>query len=64
MARQSPETGEARTGESAATPEPPAAPRRKIDFQGTLFGSTLAKVFTALDPMAVGAVLDVRTNDP
>ena len=64
MAKQTPETGEARAGESAATPEPLAAPRRMIAFQGTLFGSTLAKVFSALDPMAVGAVLDVRTNDP
>ena len=64
MAKQTPETGEARAGESAAVAEGLPAPQRMIDFHGTLFGSTLAKVFSALDSMAVGAVLAVRTNDP
>ena len=64
MASPNPQNEEARAGESAAMPETLPAPQRMIDFHGTLFGSTLAKVFSALDSMAVGAVLAVRTNDP
>lgn len=40
------------------------APACSLKFRGTLFGSTLAKVFTALDGVALGQVVAITTNDP
>jgi uncharacterized protein (DUF697 family) len=40
------------------------SPACSLKFRGTLFGSTLAKVFTALDGVALGQVVAITTNDP
>lgn len=49
-----------RDGEGAALP----APDYSLKIRGTLFGSTLAKVFSAVDRAGVGETVSVCTNDP
>ena len=40
------------------------SPACSLEFHATLFGSTLAKVFTALDGVALGQQVAITTNDP
>lgn len=47
-------------GDGAALP----AADYSLKFRGTLFGSTLAKVFSAVDRAGVGETVSVCTNDP
>lgn len=49
-----------RDGEGAALP----AADYSLKFRGTLFGSTLAKVFSAVDRAGVGETVSICTNDP
>lgn len=49
-----------RDGERAALP----AAAYSLKFRGTLFGSTLAKVFSAVDRAGVGETVSICTNDP
>jgi len=56
-----------RGGERETSPAPGrAAPEAKLTltFRGSLFRSTISRVFTALDQVAVGEVVAVCTNDP
>lgn len=47
-------------GEGPAV-DPPAY---SLKFRGTLFGSTLSRVFTALDGVSLGQEVAITTNDP
>lgn len=40
------------------------SPACSLKFRSTLFGSTLSKVFTALDGVALGQQVAITTNDP
>ena len=40
------------------------SPACSLEFHATLFGSTLARVFTALDGVALGQPVAITTNDP
>ena len=40
------------------------APACSLKFRGSLFGSTLAKVFSAVDQVGVGETVSICTNDP
>lgn len=57
-----PDTGQKITGAG----EGPAgdSPACSLEFHATLFGSTLAKVFSALDGVALGQQVAITTNDP
>jgi hypothetical protein len=54
-------------GEGDTAPAPHSAfpePKLTLTFRGSLFKSTISRVFTALDQMELGEVLAVCTNDP
>ena len=53
-----------RNAETECNAETGPSPGHSLRIRATLFGSTLAKVFTALDAMEMGEVLAVTTNDP
>ena len=52
--------GETSPAPSSAVPEP----KLTLTFRGSLFKSTISRVFTALDQVALGEVVAVCTNDP
>ena len=54
-------------GERETSPSPHSAlpeANLTLTFRGSLFKSTISRVFTALDQMELGEVLAVCTNDP
>lgn len=62
-----PDIGQKITGAGAVSPaDSPAvdSPACSLEFHATLFGSTLAKVFSALDGVALGQQVAITTNDP
>ena len=56
-------TGEEMIASACAADAAPL-PAHSLKFRGTLFGSTLSRVFTVVDRAEVGEVISVSTNDP
>ncbi len=60
--RQGRAGGERETSPAPRSPVP--EPKLTLTFRGSLFKSTISRVFTALDQVALGEVVAVCTNDP